>query len=221
MKASLSKNLVEVHVQLWSKIKIKELSLKRKRLSDWLTNHDRSGNIYSGIYRDEELMPRRKKNEATWCTPNKRELLSQEVGLLLTANADQLEDDDLNDEVEICIDKCIRLKCELDLKHNEQEPSEKKKEVNLHVKMPKLELPTLNGRLESWLSFKNLFFSAIGSNSQIPDIEKLQYLNGQLRGEALRLVNAFPITADNYVEVWQTLLTRYDNPKGSNFHPNI
>ncbi|UYV72564.1 hypothetical protein LAZ67_9003720 [Cordylochernes scorpioides] len=125
----------------------------------------------------------------------------------------QLEDDDLNDEVEICIDKCIRLKCELDLKHNGQEPSEKKKEVNLHVKMPKLELPTFNGRLESWLSFKDLFFSAIGSNSQIPDIEKLQYLKGQLRGEALRLVNAFPITADNYVEVWQTLLTRYDNPK--------
>ncbi|UYV82200.1 K02A2.6-like [Cordylochernes scorpioides] len=79
----------------------------------------------------------------------------------------QLEDDDLNDEVEICIDKCIRLKCELDLKHNGQEPSKK----------------------------------------------ELQCLKGQLRGEALRLVNAFPITADNYVEVWQTLLTRYDNPK--------
>ncbi|UYV64976.1 hypothetical protein LAZ67_3002629 [Cordylochernes scorpioides] len=43
--------------------------------------------------------------------------------------------------------------------------------------------------------------------------DELQYLKGQLRGEALRLVNAFPITADNYVEVWQTLLTRYDNPK--------
>ncbi|UYV71020.1 hypothetical protein LAZ67_8001447 [Cordylochernes scorpioides] len=42
---------------------------------------------------------------------------------------DQLEDDDLNDEVEICIDKCIRLKCELDLKHNGQEPSEKKKKL--------------------------------------------------------------------------------------------
>ncbi|UYV67940.1 hypothetical protein LAZ67_5002553 [Cordylochernes scorpioides] len=88
-----------------------------------------------------------------------------------------------------------------------------KKKVNLHVKMPKLELPTFDGRLESWLSFKDLFYSAIGSNSQIPEIEKLQYLKGQLRGEALRLVNAFPITADNYVEVWQTLLTRYDNPK--------
>ncbi|UYV63076.1 hypothetical protein LAZ67_2003063, partial [Cordylochernes scorpioides] len=123
----------------------------------------------------------------------------------------KLEDEDLNDEVENCIDKCIRLKCELDLRHNGQETSEKK--VNLHVKMPKLELPTFDGGLESWLSFKDLFYSAIGSNSQIPEIEKLQYLKGQLRGEALRLVNAFPITADNYVEVWQTLLTRYDNPK--------
>ncbi|UYV84619.1 hypothetical protein LAZ67_X002847 [Cordylochernes scorpioides] len=41
----------------------------------------------------------------------------------------QFEDDDLNDEVEIWIDKCIRLKCELDLKHNGQEPSEKKNEL--------------------------------------------------------------------------------------------
>ncbi|UYV72284.1 hypothetical protein LAZ67_9002454 [Cordylochernes scorpioides] len=57
--------------------------------------------------------------------------------------------------------------------HIGQEPSEKKKEVNLHVKMPDLELPTFNGKLESWLSFEDLFFSAIGSNSQIPDIEKL------------------------------------------------
>ncbi|UYV66679.1 K02A2.6-like, partial [Cordylochernes scorpioides] len=38
----------------------------------------------------------------------------------------QLEDDELNDEVENCIDKCIRLKCELDLRHNGQETSEKK-----------------------------------------------------------------------------------------------
>ncbi|UYV66179.1 DBH, partial [Cordylochernes scorpioides] len=28
------------------------------QLSDWLTNNDRSGKIYSGIYRDEELIPR-------------------------------------------------------------------------------------------------------------------------------------------------------------------
>ncbi|UYV74918.1 hypothetical protein LAZ67_12001799 [Cordylochernes scorpioides] len=62
------------------------------RLSDWLTNRDRSGKIYSGIYRDEKLMPEEKKdkkevsnNEATWWTPSK--LLSQEVGLLLTADA--------------------------------------------------------------------------------------------------------------------------------------
>ncbi|UYV75036.1 hypothetical protein LAZ67_12002197 [Cordylochernes scorpioides] len=34
---------------------------------------------------DEELMQRESKNEATWCTPSK--LLSQEVGLQLTADA--------------------------------------------------------------------------------------------------------------------------------------
>ncbi|UYV62972.1 hypothetical protein LAZ67_2002685 [Cordylochernes scorpioides] len=107
----------------------------------------------------------------------------------------------IDEEMRVCLSQAFMGKKHL------------KKKVNLHVKMPKLELPTFDGGLESWLSFKDLFYSAIGSNSQIPEIEKLQYLKGQLRGEALRLVNAFPITADNYVEVWQTLLTRYDNPK--------
>ncbi|UYV78496.1 hypothetical protein LAZ67_16001767 [Cordylochernes scorpioides] len=61
------------------------------RLSDWLTNGDRFGKIYSRIYRDEKLIPgekrdkKKSKNEATWCAPSK--LLSQEVGLLLTADA--------------------------------------------------------------------------------------------------------------------------------------
>ncbi|UYV75703.1 EPM2AIP1 [Cordylochernes scorpioides] len=55
-------------------------------LSDWLTDLERSEKIYSEIYRDADLMPR-KKNEATWRAPSKRELLSQEVRLLLTAEA--------------------------------------------------------------------------------------------------------------------------------------
>ncbi|UYV63575.1 CRYZ [Cordylochernes scorpioides] len=45
------------------------------------------GKIYSDIYRDEELIPGGKKNEATWCTLSRRKLLFQEVGLLLTADA--------------------------------------------------------------------------------------------------------------------------------------
>ncbi|UYV72920.1 hypothetical protein LAZ67_10001186 [Cordylochernes scorpioides] len=51
------------------------------RLSDWLTNHDCSGKIYSGIYRDEVLMPKKKKNEATWWTPSKRKLQGKGITL--------------------------------------------------------------------------------------------------------------------------------------------
>ncbi|UYV68980.1 hypothetical protein LAZ67_6001880 [Cordylochernes scorpioides] len=54
----------------------------------------------------------------------------------------QLEDDELNDEVENCIDKCIRLKCELDLRHNGQETSEKKDliftQIDNALRLPKL-----------------------------------------------------------------------------------
>ncbi|UYV79203.1 hypothetical protein LAZ67_17001498 [Cordylochernes scorpioides] len=66
------------------------------------------------------------------------------------------------------------------------------------------ELPTFNGRLESWLSFKDLFFFL-----QLVLTHKYLILKSQLRGEALRLVNTFPITADNYVE--DLIFTQIDN----------
>ncbi|UYV74382.1 hypothetical protein LAZ67_11003315 [Cordylochernes scorpioides] len=62
------------------------------RLSNWLTNRDRSGKIYSGIYREEKLMSAGRKRiegeeERSYVVYSKQRLLSQEVGLLLTSEA--------------------------------------------------------------------------------------------------------------------------------------
>ncbi|UYV64310.1 hypothetical protein LAZ67_3000253 [Cordylochernes scorpioides] len=50
----------------------------------------RKSTIYSGIYRDVELLP--EKNEVTWYTPSKCEVLSQEARLVLTAGVYFVED---------------------------------------------------------------------------------------------------------------------------------
>ncbi|UYV79389.1 hypothetical protein LAZ67_17002443 [Cordylochernes scorpioides] len=58
-------------------------------ISDWLIELERSGNIYSGIYRKAELVPKR-KNEAMCCAPSNHEFSFKEVRLLLTAEAGEL-----------------------------------------------------------------------------------------------------------------------------------
>ncbi|UYV67935.1 hypothetical protein LAZ67_5002542, partial [Cordylochernes scorpioides] len=87
-----------------------------------------------------------------------------------------------------------------------------KKYVNLHVKMPKLELPTFNGRLESWLSFKDLFFSAMVLTHKYL-ILKSYNIERPTEWRSPKTGQRISNYSDNYAEVWQTLLSRYDNPK--------
>ncbi|GFX94504.1 hypothetical protein TNCV_3087331 [Trichonephila clavipes] len=77
-------------------------------------------------------------------------------------------------------------------------------EVNssIHVKssvvnLPKLEVPHFYGNCENWISFKELFKSSILDNKSISDLEKLQYLQASVRGDAAKLIRGFAIKMDN------------------------
>ncbi|GFV87781.1 DUF1758 domain-containing protein [Trichonephila clavipes] len=82
-------------------------------------------------------------------------------------------------------------------------------EVNgsIHVKssvvnLPKLEVPHFYGNGENWISFKELFKSSILDNKSISDLEKLQYLQASVRGDAAKLIRGFAITLDNLKNCW-------------------
>ncbi|GFU06712.1 DUF5641 domain-containing protein [Trichonephila clavipes] len=47
---------------------------------------------------------------------------------------------------------------------------------NLVAKMPKLELPQFHGEMEYWITFKELFQATVIDNSDLTEIDKLQYL---------------------------------------------
>ncbi|GFX43312.1 DUF1758 domain-containing protein [Trichonephila clavipes] len=47
---------------------------------------------------------------------------------------------------------------------------------NLVAKMPKLELPQFHGEMEYWITFKELFQVTVIDNSDLTEIDKLQYL---------------------------------------------
>jgi len=61
-------------------------------------------------------------------------------------------------------------------------------------------LPTFDGGFEGWLSFKNAFNNLIGAQTDLSDIDKLQYLKSALVGNAANKLRIFEIDGLNYTK---------------------
>ena len=78
------------------------------------------------------------------------------------------------------------------------------------VKLPKLELPQFSGGALEWKSFKDRFVAAVHSKN-LPGSLKLQYLLGQLTGDAAQFLQGVTISDDSYDGAWNALVQRYQN----------
>ncbi|UYV79842.1 hypothetical protein LAZ67_18000896, partial [Cordylochernes scorpioides] len=96
---------------------------------------------------------------------------------------------------------------------NVSQPVKLEQSVISNVKLPKFNLPVFSGEMSQWLSFKDLFLVTIDKNTNLSDIQKLQYLHSSLKGDAARIIKGFPITKNNYNQAWKTLIERYDNKR--------
>ncbi|GFW51937.1 DUF1758 domain-containing protein [Trichonephila clavipes] len=66
------------------------------------------------------------------------------------------------------------------------------------VKLPTLSLPIFSGVTEEWLAFSDLFEAAVSNNNDLTGAQKLQYLKGSLKSDALKIINSLSITNDNF-----------------------
>lgn len=71
------------------------------------------------------------------------------------------------------------------------------------VNLPKFDLPRFSGGLEDWLSFKQIFGTTIHENTQLSNLQKLQYLKTSVVGAANKLIKGFSITESSYKEAWE------------------
>ena len=81
------------------------------------------------------------------------------------------------------------------------------------VKLRKFEIKRFSGDWLEWETFKETFETAIEHNKNLKKIEKFTYLRGYLEGTALQAIDGFPLTNDNYSNVWNILKERYGNPQ--------
>lgn len=112
--------------------------------------------------------------------------------------------DDLYFHVKLCAAQC---------KMADVSPSVTNKNVNLEVRprLPKLELFTFDGNIESFTTFYETFCSLVHNQIGISNIDKFHYLLSCTKGSALSIVKSVPITASNYEVVWQSLLDKYQD----------
>ncbi|GFV76567.1 jerky-like protein [Trichonephila clavipes] len=81
------------------------------------------------------------------------------------------------------------------------------------INLPKLEIPHFYGNCENCISFNELFKSPILDNKSISDLEKLEYRQASVRGDAAKLIRDFAITVDNLKNCWDILCSRYENKR--------
>ncbi|GFS37784.1 DUF1758 domain-containing protein [Trichonephila inaurata madagascariensis] len=58
------------------------------------------------------------------------------------------------------------------------------------VKLPTLSLPIFSGVTEEWLAFSDLFEAAVSNNQNLTGAQKLQYLKGSLKSDALKIFHS-------------------------------
>lgn len=81
------------------------------------------------------------------------------------------------------------------------------------ARLPKIEIPKFNGDISNWPEFRDLFASLIHNKSNIPKIEKLQYLKMNLSDSAAGVIKHLQVSGKHYDSAWNALNKRYNNKR--------
>ncbi|GFW73456.1 uncharacterized protein TNCV_2801201 [Trichonephila clavipes] len=84
---------------------------------------------------------------------------------------------------------------------------------NANFRLRKLNIPVFSGKFEDWINFKDLFVTAVHSQTSLGNLQKFQYLKGLLSDEPASLIKHIPLSNKSYEEVWGKLIDRYDKKK--------
>ncbi|KAL4126593.1 hypothetical protein QTP88_010805 [Uroleucon formosanum] len=82
-----------------------------------------------------------------------------------------------------------------------------------YSRLPEIPLPTFDGDLRDWVTFRNSFKSLLDKWPNLSDTDKIYYLVGCLKGDAAEAVRGIPLSGDNYHLVWSTLTDRFNCPR--------
>ena len=77
------------------------------------------------------------------------------------------------------------------------------------IKLPFLQLKKFGGNPTEWKAFLDAFASAIDNNTDLENVQKLNYLKSYLYGNASRAIDGFQATNENYEKAVKQLEERF------------
>lgn len=86
-------------------------------------------------------------------------------------------------------------------------------DVKNTAELPKIKIPDFDGAITKWKVFYELFNQVIHQNTSLGNAAKMHFLKTYVKGEAARLINHLPSTAENYDSAYKILIARYENTR--------
>lgn len=80
-----------------------------------------------------------------------------------------------------------------------------------HIKLPTIELPSFDGDLSKWMSFKDTFEALIHNDNGLSDVQKLCYMRSSLKGDALKTIQCLKTTNSNYRIAYETITNKFSH----------
>ena len=77
------------------------------------------------------------------------------------------------------------------------------------VKLPLLQLPKFSGNVLEWPAFHDVFVASADSHKKLSNVQKFTHLRSCLSGRALRCIEGYSVTNDNYTKPFQDLQNRF------------
>lgn len=74
-----------------------------------------------------------------------------------------------------------------------------------------MEIPRFTGKIKEFRTFIQIYDSFIHNNRAITNIEKMNYLQSYVQGEARDTIKHLPIIAENYESAYKLLTEKYTN----------
>src|SRR5277367_2619437 len=96
---------------------------------------------------------------------------------------------------------------------NTRPPITNQAESSAKIQLPRINLPTFDGKYTDWVSYHDLLSALVLNNTALSKVEKLQYMKTFLRGEPLKLLQSIQTTEANFEEALKRLMDRYNNKR--------
>ncbi|CAI6359355.1 unnamed protein product [Macrosiphum euphorbiae] len=84
---------------------------------------------------------------------------------------------------------------------------------NPTAQLPKIPLPTFDGRLQNWPDFRDRLTTLVGNRTHLSNREKFYYLLGCLQSGPSDVVKGITVSESTYELAWSALVQRYDKPR--------